>query len=253
VLADNWNGFDVSGLVGSTTDHGGYVFLMNTFDAAWALVPLVRYDGSWEQVIGKWMLNAANATRLFYPYEVPDEHQTIPELKHVTKGVIGYEGLTKMSGYEEYKHLEAPVAQGDGPNWVKGENPPSSQFSVYGSAHAGIFGSIIDTTNVKGILQLDLLACDFYRDDAFPSFLYYNPFEESKSVELEVGDEKADLYDVLSHTFIRKAVSGKISLPVEAKQPLVIVVTPSDGEISYQAGYILVNNIVIDYGNKTAN
>lgn len=253
VLADNWNGFDVSGLVGSTTDHGGYVFLMNTFDVAWALVPLVRYDGSWAQVIGKWMLNAANATRLFYPYEIPDEHQTIPELKQVTKGVIGYEGLTKRSGYEEYQHLQAPVAQGDGPNWVKGENPPASQFSVYGSGHAGIFGSIIDTTNVEGILQLDLLACDFYRDDAYPSFLYYNPFEEAKTVELEVGAEKADLYDLLSHTFIQKRVSGKARLTIEAKQPLVIVVTPTGGEISYKERHVLIDNIVVDYANKVAD
>lgn len=250
VLADNWNGYDVSGLVGSTTDHGGYVFLMNTFDAAWALVPMVRYDPAWARVVGKWMLNAANAARLFYPYEIPDDHQTIPELKHVTKGVIGYEGLTKLSGYEEFEHLQAPVAQGDGPNWVQGENPPSSQFSVYGSAHAGIFGSIIDTTNVKGILQLDLLACDFYREPAYPSFLYYNPFDESKTVEIEVGNQKVDLYDAISHTFIKKNVSVKSGFTIEAKQPLVIVMTPSDGKICRQDEQVLVNNRVIDYRNK---
>src|SRR3546814_7630744 len=39
-----------------------------------------------------------------------------------------------------------------GPKWIKG-NPPASQFSVYGSAHAGIFGGIIRSTNQAGILQ----------------------------------------------------------------------------------------------------
>ena len=250
VLVDNWNGFDVSGLVGSTYDNGGYGFLMNTFDAAWALVPMVRYDASWAQVIGKWMLNAANASHLFYPYEVPDDHQTSPELKQVTKGVIGYEGLTKSSAYEEFKHLKAPVAQGDGPNWVKGENPLSSQFSVYGSAHAGIFGSIIDTTNVKGILQLDLLACDFYRESAYPTYLYYNPYQESQTVEIEVGDKQVDLYDVVSHAFIMKNVSGKSGFTIEPKQSLVIVVTPNGGELFYKDEKVLVNNIVIDYQDK---
>lgn len=250
VLADNWNGYEVSGLVGSATDRGGYAFLMNTFDAAWALVPMVRYDPAWAQVVAKWMLHAANAARLFYPDEIPDDHQTIPELKHVTKGVIGYEGLIKSSGYEEYQHLQAPVAQGDGPNWVPGENPPASQFSVYGSAHAGIFGSIIDTTNVKGILQLDLLACDFYRGPAYPSFLYYNPFDEFTTVETEVGEQKVDLYEAISHTFLKKNVSGKTVFPIDAKQPLVIVVVPSGGEISYHGEQVAVNNIVIDYQNK---
>jgi len=250
VLVDNWNGFDVSGLIGSTYDNGGYAFLMNTFDAAWALVPLVRYDAGWAQVIGKWMLNAANASRLFYPDEIPDEHQTIPELKQVTKGVIGYEGLTKLSAYEKFKHLEAPVAQGDGPNWVKGENPPTSQFSIYGSAHAGIFGSIIDTTNVKGILQLDLLACDFYRDPAYPAYLYYNPYPEAKTVEIGLGENQSDLYEVISHTFIGNNVSGKYRFTIEAKHPLVVVVIPSEGKITYAGEKVLVNDMVIDYQNK---
>ena len=32
VLVDNWNGYDVSGIVGSTTHNGGFGFLMNTYD-----------------------------------------------------------------------------------------------------------------------------------------------------------------------------------------------------------------------------
>ncbi|MEO6706388.1 MAG: hypothetical protein ABIN04_11150, partial [Ginsengibacter sp.] len=65
VLTGNWNGIDISGIVGSTVDHGGYGFLMNTYDAAWPLVPMVRYDQSYATTIGKWMLNAANAARFF--------------------------------------------------------------------------------------------------------------------------------------------------------------------------------------------
>ena len=53
VLVGKWNGFDISGIVGSTVDHGGYGFLMNTYDAAWPLVPLVRYDQSYANIIGK--------------------------------------------------------------------------------------------------------------------------------------------------------------------------------------------------------
>ncbi len=65
VLVGTWNGMDISGIVGSTVDHGGYGFLMNTYDAAWPLVPLVRYDQTRANAIGKWMLHAANAAKLF--------------------------------------------------------------------------------------------------------------------------------------------------------------------------------------------
>ena len=44
VLLGNWNGYDISGIVGSTVDHGGFGFLMNTFDTMWPLVPMVRYQ-----------------------------------------------------------------------------------------------------------------------------------------------------------------------------------------------------------------
>ena len=60
VLVGNWNGYDISGIVGSTIDHGGYGFLMNTYDAAWPLVSMVRYNQAYANAIGKWMLNAAN-------------------------------------------------------------------------------------------------------------------------------------------------------------------------------------------------
>lgn len=141
VLAGKWNGIDISGTVGSTVDHGGYAFLMNTFDAAWPLVPMVRYQPAYATIIGKWMLNAANAARFFYPQYMPEDHQTLKAYAAVTKGVIGYEGFAKTSTYDAlYQTLKAPVAQGDGPHWVPGKNPEISQFSVYGSGHAGFLG-----------------------------------------------------------------------------------------------------------------
>ncbi len=36
---------------------------MNTYDAMWPLVPLVRYDQKYANSIGKWVLNASNALK----------------------------------------------------------------------------------------------------------------------------------------------------------------------------------------------
>lgn len=250
VLVGNWNGFDISGTVGSTVDRGGYGFLMNTYDAAWPLVPMVRYNQSYANAIGKWMLNAANASKFFYPQYMPDEHETIPQLADVSKGVIAYEGIIKKSNMPQYENVPAPVAQGDGPLWVPGKNPAESQLSVYGSGHVGIFGSIIKTTDVEGILQLDLLATDFFRDKAYPSYLYYNPHTADKTVTVSSSDgKKKDFYDTVSGKFVAKNVtSAKIKL--SGRNSAVIVMVPAGGKITTNGSQMLVDGIVTDYNYK---
>ncbi len=255
VLVDNWNGYDVSGIVGSTVDHGGFGFLMNTYDTMWPLVPMVRYDQRYANAIGKWMLNAANASRLFYPYEIPDKHQTIPEEKEHTKGVIAYEGLIKKSHYEEeglYLDLKAPVAIGDGMKWNK-DNPKVSQFSVYGSGHVGIAGAIISRTNVDNILQLDLLATDFYRGNAFPSFLYYNPNAEVKAVTISTGEQELKVYDAVQRAFIAENVRGSFTFNVAKEHAALLVLVPQETVIIEKNGKLYANDVIIDYRYSIPN
>lgn len=256
-LVGNWNGFDISGTVGSTVDHGGYAFLMNTFDAAWPLVPLVRYKPEYANAIGKWMLNAVNASRLFYPQYIPKEHQTIPESAGVTKGVIAYEGFSKVSTFDTlYQSLKAPVAQGDGPKWVPGKNPEVSQFSVYGSAHAGIFGGIVQATNVEGILQLDLCATDFYRQEAYPTSLFYNPYEVAKIISFNVNTDqqtikdKIDVYDLAAQKFIARGISKKVNVKISPLQSVVLICVPAGGKIAINQKKMSVKGVVIDYNYK---
>lgn len=242
VLVGDWNGYDISGLVGSIIHNDGYGFLMNTFDMAWPLVPMVRYDPSYANAIGKWMLHAANAAHLMYPDLMADDHQTLPGRKDVTKGVIAYEAIIHHSDFEDAVEIQAPVAQGDGPNWVPGENPDVSQFSIYGSGHVGIFGSIIDTTNVEGILELDLLATDFYREDAYPTHLYYNPYNEAK--EIMLTGQPASLYDLITKSTII-ATESKVMIPPGAS--LVLVDIPEDGKWETINGQLYIDGVIVDY------
>ena len=229
VLTGNWNGIDISGTVGSTVDHGGYSFLMNTFDAAWPLVPLVKYQPQYANAIGKWMLNAVNASRFYYPQYMPAAHQTLPEYAAVTKGVIAYEGIAMASTYDSlYTSLKAPVAQGDGPKWVPGENPEVSQFSVYGSAHVGIFGGMVKETEVPGILQLDLNATDFYGDNDHPTFLYYNPYPVKKTIRIKVpSNQKTDVYNLAAEKFEVKNNTAGFNLTLEPLQAAVLISKPA--------------------------
>ncbi|MFV0540856.1 MAG: hypothetical protein ACK5MZ_06420 [Aestuariibaculum sp.] len=246
VLLGNWNGYDISGIVGSTVDHGGFGFLMNTYDVMWPLVPMVRYDQRYANAIGKWMLNASNASKFFYPYEISDTHQSIPNRKEHTKGVIAYEGIIKKSHFKEYEHLEAPIAIGDGPHWVK-DNPDVSQFSIYGSGHVGIAGSIIAKTNIENILQLNLLATDFYRSGAFPSFLYYNPNTEEKEVKVNIGNEKVKIYDTVQRKFIAENVEDEFLFTIQKEEASVLVLVPQEAVVSIEKGKLYADNIVVDY------
>ena len=119
VISDRWNGLDAHGLVGSTTDGDGYAFAMNTFQWAGALAPLARYDTRYAHDIGKWILNLANAARLFYPNAHDVEHQSSSAWAqaHDSKSAIAYEGIRKWkrgvrSAGDDYRTRRGSIVQG---------------------------------------------------------------------------------------------------------------------------------------------
>jgi len=247
VLADNWGGYDVSGLAGSTVHNGGYGFLMNTFDLMMPLSALVRYDQSYARSVGKWALNASNAARFCYPYDMPDSLQAIPQHKAVTKNVIAYEGVIKESIYPQFKGI-TPFAQGDGPLWHEGM-PQQTMFSVYGSGHVGFFGGTIQATNVPEILQIDCSATDFYKKQgAYPTYLFYNPYLEEKTVSFNVGLKRVDLYDSVSRRFLQRGVRGKVRFPIAPDAARVVVVIPSGTWISVENKVLMAGKTPIDFG-----
>jgi hypothetical protein len=247
IISDRFGDFDVYGLQGSTIDGGGYAFLMNTFDMAWPLVPMVRYAPEYANAIGKWMLNASNAARLFYPYEVPDKNQSLPQLKDITRNVIAYEGLRKVDVYDDERLKGVtPVALGDGPHWVE-DQPPHSMFSIYGSAHVGIFGAIVSTTNVEQVLRLNCLATDFYHAEAYPTFLYYNPYDEAKNIIYTHSDAAIDLYDVLTGNVMAQNVKSDTEFRIEKQSARLLVAIPAGSFIEHRDGKVYANEIVIAY------
>lgn len=247
IINERWGDFDVHGLQGSWEHDGGFAFLMNTFDMAWPLIPLVRYDPRYAQAIGKWMLNAANAARLFYPGEIPPENQFLPEKINITRNVIGYEGLKKTDHFGAPRlQGVSPVALGDGPLWIEG-NPDISQFSIYGSAHVGIFGAIIQKTNVDHILKLDCLATDFYREPAYPTFLIYNPYAEDQEIIYQYEGPEVYLYDIISRTTLAENVTRSQTISIPARQAILVVEIPRQERISRENGIYQAGGIVVSY------
>ena len=114
------------------------------------------------------MLHLSNAARLFYPNELPPDHQSSAFWKEAPQGVIAYEGLRR-----EW-HGKSPYATGDALAMGWG---PATDLALYGSSYVGFLGGIVRTTNVQGILSLDCLATDFFRAPAHPTALLYNPIQ----------------------------------------------------------------------------
>lgn len=245
-VVGTWGGLDMHGLIGEVNGVNDYPFLMNTFQQAGALLPLLRYDDRFADALGKWMLNAANATRYFYPNYLPANKQDSEEwaFQYDPNSYIGHEAIRQL------QYGSSPYATGDAIAGGWG----NTNLVLYGSSHVGIFGSIIDTTDVEGILKLDLLKTDFFRDEAYPTFLFYNPYDLDKTVLIDVGSDK-DIYESTSNTFLSTGVSGFTQITIPAKRSYIVILTPNGGNITYDYDKMLVNGIVVDYmsGQTVAN
>jgi hypothetical protein len=225
VIVGRWGDYDVSGLAGSVSDGGGYGFVMNTYAMGGAIVPIARYDERYARSIGKWMLNAMNAVRLCYQDEIPRELQSCPDWKSEPAHVIPYEGIRKQ------RNGKSPYASGDPlvAGWGK------TDLGLYGGGFVGFFGGMISATNEEMIPRIDLLATDFFRDRAQPTYLFYNPHDDRREVRIfsEING-LFDLYDAVRNDFVArnmKAVDLKVA--IEPDSAAVIVVVPSNAKITH--------------------
>ncbi|MFW5724802.1 MAG: LamG-like jellyroll fold domain-containing protein [Bacteroidota bacterium] len=241
-ISGNWGGYDCHGLIGEANDNGNdYAFMMNGYQQAAALVPMVRYDHRFAQAIAKWVLNVANASRLFYSKYLPAHMQDNADWAQTwdPQSYIGYEAL------REVKYDHSPYMTGDAMDggWAQ------TNLMLYGSSHVGYLAAVLDTTNVEGILQLDLLKTDFFRGEAFPTYLYYNPHSNAQNIHLYLPEGEYKIYDVISKQLLQQNMQGMVILNIGANKALMPVVLPQSAQITYQGRQTLANDIVIDYRN----
>lgn len=245
-IVGNWGGFDVSGLIGEANNAGNdYAFQLNGVQQAAALIPLVRYDKRYARAIGKWALNLANATRLFYPGFLPNNYQDASVWSNANdpERIMGYEALR-----QKWQGL-SPFSTGDALNggWAR------TNLSLYSTGSIGYLGSMIEKTTVDKILKINVLKTDFYKKPAYPSYLLYNPYSTEQFVQFEVGATPADLYDAISETFILENAQGTVSLKVPVNGVLLVSVCPAGGARSYWRNQMLVDGVVVDYGQTAQN
>ncbi len=240
-IVGTWGDYDCSGLIGEANDNGNdYAFLMNGFQHAAALLPLVRYDERFADAIGKWMLNLANASRLFYPGFLLSDHQDSEEwaIENDPNHCVAHEAM------KEVFDGKSPFSTGDA---IRNGWAPTN-LALYGASHVGYFGSLIDTTNIEAILKLDLTKTDFY-STAYPTFLLWNPYATDTIISLNVGEEQKDIYNVIENEFILNELSGHVEILIPAHKSIILVYVPDDAEIVLDGNKTLANSIVIDFDN----
>ena len=236
-----WGGADVSGLVGEVDNPTtGYAFTMNGFEQAAALVPMVKYDKRFARAIAKWTLNMANASRLFYAKYLPQANQDdfVWSSAHDPQSVIAYEALKQKSlngGIPLY-------GTGD----AKRNGWGSTNLGLYGSSHVGYLAAIVQKTDVAGILLLDVNKTDFFGQNAFPSYLVYNP-GGSTQVTLPLGSQTYDIYDAISETILYTGATGNYSISAPANAVMFLTYLPSGAAPVAHDGKLFLGNNIVDY------
>jgi hypothetical protein len=243
-VVGKWNGMDASGLLAAVskegnTDFGDYSFLMNNFQLCGVLAPVARYDTRYARALGKYILNASSTMRWFYSKYLPEENQDCHEWssRYDPNSYIAYEGL------RQFKNGKSPFATGDAMqhSWAK------TNLSLYSSAPVGYLGGILQTTNIEAILKIDLLKTDFFHQDAYPTFLYYNPYDDARGVNMDLGESSYMIYEATTNKVITPAATGTYQLNIPADSAFVIVLAPSNGKLSNQNKKTMINNIVADF------
>ena len=112
-------------------------------------------------------------------------------------------------------------------------------------ADLGILGGIIKSTNVEGILQLDLLKTDYFHAKAYPTYLYYNPHASTKTVEIDAGAEASDVYDVINDQIFQKNVRGRTHLSIPADAARVVVLAQAGRGFRHDGKRTLIDNVVV--------
>jgi hypothetical protein len=239
-ITGNWNGYDVSGLIGEANDGGDdYAFVMNGFQQAAALAPLPKYDKRYAKAIAKWILNVTNASQLFYWNALPENLQD-------SYAWASANDPTACIPHESMKEVwqgKSPFATGDALKGGWGQ----TNLSLYSGSSVGYLAAVVETTNIPKILQIDLNKTDFYGDNAFSTWMYFNPTSTDKQVMLTLSPGSYGVYESITETILFPEASGSVQINVPSGEVRLIRLYEAGQEPEARDGKLYLGNDVLDY------
>jgi hypothetical protein len=242
---------------------GFHAFAMGTLQAPAWLVPMVRYDPRYARDVGRYALHAAASARLLQGYGLDWDHQDHKDWKDRwdPQCLLFYEAITSWDWSD--RHLYRPYATGDpirlgwgGPKPKPEEylsekkrwfSQTSHNLSLYMGNHIGFLGGIVSLTNIPGILKWDCLATDWHHAPACPTFLFFNPFTVEKRVSVQLGQATCDLYDVVTHRYLKRDVKGETLLHLPPDTARVVVIVPAGVPLMRNGKRLLANGKIVDF------
>lgn len=227
-----WGGKEVNGLMaGFSTEPPDQAYSMESMVVLPYLLPVVRYRPEYAAQIGRFTLNLAANMRWFFPDYLPKENQSRPDLP----AIIPYERLSRA----EKGH--SPYATGDF----------DGHRSIYGGAYMMWLGEMIRPTGDPFLLQLDVSKTDLLAGKTYPTYLYYNPATQEKSVPLDAGRQPVDLYDLQTHRMAGHALSGKTNVRIPAGSARVLALVPAGARRTVTNGVTYFGDVAVDYGARS--
>lgn len=240
-ITGTWGDYSMNGLMGSTSDGGGYAFAMNTFAAAYAMSPVVKYDSRYATSLGKWYLNLVSNSRYYFSDQTNKVNQSASLNEYAAdfaknKGyVIPYEGIRKSQNSKTPWFGGDPTVYG----WA------DTDFSLYSGAHIGMMASIIEETNVKAILKINLNKADLFSQD-YNTYLMYNPYEKEKTVLYhKVSEGAVDLYNSVTKEMIASNVTDKTKIKIPGQDSVVVVELPTGTSIEHKGRSYVVDGKIV--------
>lgn len=239
-IVGTWGGYDVSGLIGEANDGGNdYAFVMNGFQHAASLAPVPKYDKRYSRAIAKWLLNITNASRLFYWNALPQTNQDSYTWASVNDptACIPYESM------KEVWLTKIPFATGDAiqGGWA------ATNLSLYSGSSVGYLAAVTQATNIPEILQIDLNKTDFYGDNSLPAYLYFNPTQSDKQVNVELPAGTFGVYEAITENIILSGVSESIQLTVPAGEVRLIRLYSEGIVPEARDGRLYAEEEILDY------
>lgn len=227
-----WGGREVNALMaGFSTEPPDQAYSMESMVVLPYLLPVVRYRPEFAAQIGRFTLNLAANMRWFFSSYLPKQNQSRPDLPDI----IPYERLSRA------EKGQSPYATGDF----------DGHRSIYGGAYMMWLGEMIRPTGDPFLLQLDVSKTDLLAGKTYPTYLYYNPAAQEKSVTLDAGQQPVDLYDLQAHRMVGQAVTGKTTVPVPADSARVLVLVPAGARRTVTHGVTSFGGVAVDYGRRS--
>jgi hypothetical protein len=201
-----WGGQEVNALArGWRFSERNSVYSMESLMILPFVLPVVHYVPAFAADLGRYALHvAANARLFFSPYMQGCESR--PDLTPA----VAYERLLEQHGDC------SPYATGD----FQGHK------SVYGGAYALWWGAMAKPTEDPYILQLDVAATDFLATAPDPAYLYYNPWPESRTIHVPVGNRPSDLVELGSKQTLASGVTQVAAVELPPNAAYVVTVRP---------------------------